>query len=101
MEAAERSDFDRAFSLAREASSSVAKARLLCECAFELGTLASKAEAIAAVRALDESEGEAFLGRRMNQKLLETLAVALTIRRMPTLETSSPFLSIGALGLST
>jgi hypothetical protein len=73
VEAAERSDFDRAFLLAKEAPHSVSKARLLCECAFELGTLEAKGEAIAAVRALGESDRETFLGRRVNQRLLESL----------------------------
>ena len=73
IEAAERSDFDRALSLARGAPNSVGKARILCECAFELGTLASKAEAIAAVKGLDEVERDSFLGRRVNQTLLDAL----------------------------
>jgi len=73
VEAAERSDFDRAFSLAKMLPDSIPKAKLLCECAFELGTLASRTEAIAAVRALEEHEREAFLSRRVSQTLLAGL----------------------------
>jgi hypothetical protein len=73
VEAADRSDFDRAFALARQAAPSIARTRILCECAFELGTLEARAEAIAAVHSLGEGEREAFLGRRVNLRLLEAL----------------------------
>src|SRR5271157_2959450 len=72
-EAADRSDFDRAFVLARQSVPSIRRTRLLCECAFELGTLEAKAEAIGAVSSLEEEEQAAFLGRRVNQRLLEAL----------------------------
>src|SRR5262249_23927157 len=73
VDAADRSDFDQAFLLAKAAPHSVSKARLLCECAFELGTLEARAEAIEAVGALCESDRETFLARRVNQRLLESL----------------------------
>lgn len=71
--ASQRSDFDRAFALARLASDSVARTRLLCECAFELGTLEARGEAIAAVNALGEAARATFLGRRVNRKLVDDL----------------------------
>jgi len=72
-EAADQSDFDRAFVLARQSVSSIRRTRLLCECAFELGTLEARAEAIGAVSSLGEEQRAAFLGRRVNQRLLEAL----------------------------
>ena len=67
------SDFDRAFALARSAPSSPARARLLCECAFELGTLDTRSAAIAAVSGLGDAERSAFLARRVHRQLWETL----------------------------
>jgi hypothetical protein len=72
-EAAQASDFDRAFPLAKSAPRSVAQARLLCECAFELGTLEARAEAISAVATLSDTDREEFLTRRVNLQLWETL----------------------------
>ncbi len=72
-EAALRSDFDRAFALAKAAPPSALQARLLCECAFELGTLDAKAAAVAAVNGLGEAERDAFLTRRVNQQLWDNV----------------------------
>ncbi len=72
-EAARASDFDRAFSLAKSAPRSVAQARLLCECAFELGTLEARAETINAVSGLSDADRAEFLTRRVNQQLWDTL----------------------------
>lgn len=73
IEATDRCDFDRAFAFARQAAPSVTRTRILCECAFELGTLEARAEAIAAFSSLRETEREAFRGRRVNLRLLEAL----------------------------
>jgi hypothetical protein len=72
-EAARASDFDRAFTLATSAPRSLAQARLLCECAFELGTLEARAEAINAVSGLSDADRAEFLTRRVNQQLWDSL----------------------------
>jgi hypothetical protein len=72
-DAARVNDYDRAFALGRAAPPSVARARLLCECAFELGTLDARSQAIDAVRGLGEAERGEFLSRRMNQQLWDSL----------------------------
>ncbi len=72
-EFAARGDFDRAFRLASEASPSPGRARLLCECAVELDALDARAAAVAAVNGLSDAERTAFLGRRLNQRLWDTL----------------------------
>ena len=71
--AAEANDFDRAFSLALGVPLSPHRARLLCECAVELGTLAARSAAIAAVNGLSTGERSAFFDRRMNQRLFENM----------------------------
>lgn len=72
-EAAQQNDFDRAFALARSAPPSPARARLLCECAFELGTLEARATALSAVDALNDAEKSTFLARRIHQRIWEVL----------------------------
>jgi hypothetical protein len=72
-EAVSESDFDRAFALAKGAPPSPARARLLCECAFELGTLEARSAAIAAVSGLGDAERSAFLARRVHRQLWDTL----------------------------
>jgi hypothetical protein len=71
--AAATSDFDRAFTLAVALSSSPSQARLVCECAFELGTLEARSAAVRAVNALPDADRAVFLGRRVNQQLWQTL----------------------------
>jgi hypothetical protein len=71
--AVEACDFDGAFSYAQDAPQSLGRARLLCECAVELRTLAVKSAAINAVNGLSENDRSAFFGRRMNQQLFENL----------------------------
>jgi hypothetical protein len=73
LEAVRASEFDRAFSLASDAPASAARAKLLCECALELGTIRSFAAAVTAVNAMGEEERAAFLRRRVNQALWEDL----------------------------
>jgi hypothetical protein len=85
-DAARENDFDRAFALAVSAPPSAARARLLCECACELGTLEARAEAVAAVNALDEAEKAAFLNRRVNQQLWENLSEDVPAQHAETAE---------------
>jgi hypothetical protein len=72
-EAARANDYDRAFALIKDAPSTIARARLLCECAFELGSLDARSMAIEAVGALGEVERTEFLGSRVIQQLWEQL----------------------------
>jgi hypothetical protein len=72
-DAARANDYDRAFALAKSAPPSVARARLLCECAFELGTLDARSQAIEAVSGLEDAERGEFFSRRVNQQLWDSL----------------------------
>lgn len=70
---AQRGDHDRALLLAQCAPAGVLRARLLCECALELGTLQSCQLAREAVHGLADSERAAFLQGRVNRELWEQL----------------------------
>lgn len=70
-DAARAGDFDRALALLREIPVSPKQARLLCECAFELNTLDSRAAAIAAVDNLSDGDRIDFLRSRLNQNILQ------------------------------
>jgi hypothetical protein len=72
-EAVQASNFDRAFALAHVTPPSLERARILCECAVELGTLDSRAAAIEAVNTLSSANRTVFLARRVNQQLWEDL----------------------------
>lgn len=65
--AASLSDFDKAFDLARKAEPSLGRARLLFECAYELGNLEAEREAVSALESLPVGERETFLLSRRNR----------------------------------
>ncbi|RKH43191.1 hypothetical protein D7Y23_29815 [Corallococcus sp. AB050B] len=71
LEAAHRaallSDFDQAFALARKSEPSLARARLLFECAYELGNLEAEREAVGALESLPVGDREMFLRSRRNR----------------------------------
>ncbi|QDV37410.1 protein DpdD [Tautonia plasticadhaerens] len=71
--AASEADYDRAFSIMRPAPPSPARARLLCECAVELGTLEAKSAAVEAVQSLPGDARAVFLRGRLNQHLWDRL----------------------------
>lgn len=71
-----RGDYDRALLLAAAAPPSAPRARLLCECALELGTLRSLQLAHEAVRQLPDADRESFLRGRVNRELWERLQPA-------------------------
>jgi hypothetical protein len=66
--------FDDAFALAKCAHPSVGRARILCECALELGSLEARSFAVEAVNGLPIPERESFLQGRINQQLWSQLA---------------------------
>lgn len=68
-EAARAGDYDRALALLRTLPASLTQVRLLCECAFELDTLDSRATAVASVDGLSEKDKNEFLRSRINQRL--------------------------------
>lgn len=70
---AQRGDHDRALLLAQSAPAGVLRARLLCECALELGTLHSHQLAREAVLGLGDPERAGFLQGRVNRELWERL----------------------------
>ena len=67
--AAQAGDYDRVLALLRTQSASLIQTRLLCECAFELDTIDSRAVAIRAVDGLSAEDRNEFLGRRVNLQL--------------------------------
>jgi hypothetical protein len=66
-------DYDRAFQLGKAAPPSLPRTRLLCECAFELGTLEARKMAIESVNSLKETERVEFLSSRVNRQLWDSL----------------------------
>jgi hypothetical protein len=70
---AQRGDHDRAMLLVQCAPAGVLRARLLCECALELGTLHSRQLAREAVLGLGDPERAGFLQGRVNRELWERL----------------------------
>ncbi len=70
---ATRGDYDRALPLALAAPASLPRARLLCECALELGTLGSNRLAHEAVLGLGDADRATFLQGRVNRELWERL----------------------------
>jgi hypothetical protein len=68
-----RGEYDRALEVLRAFPATLERARLACECAFELGTLDARAVAVAAVEGLSDSERRLFLAGRMNRQLWEAL----------------------------
>lgn len=69
IEATRTGDFDRALTLLRTLPASSTQVRLLCECAFELDTLDSRAAVFVAVDGLSENDRNEFLRSRINQTL--------------------------------
>lgn len=62
-------DYDHALALLRALPVSLVQVRLLCECAYELDTIDSRAAATSAVDGLSEVDRNEFLSRRVNQRL--------------------------------
>ncbi|WP_224240923.1 protein DpdD [Hyalangium gracile] len=79
-QAALLADFDRAFSLSRQASPSLERTRLLFECAYELGTLEAEHEADRAFHALAPGEQETLLRSRSNRDFYAAIAGRATAR---------------------
>jgi hypothetical protein len=71
--AVQAGDYDRAVLLLRDRPASLARARLLCEIAFELDALQFRTLAVEAVNVLSEADREQFLSRRVHRRLWEQL----------------------------